>query len=53
MQELKIVTCRVASDIKIQNKVLRPNPDTGRPEKELIFTWKISEDALTQSFESV
>ena len=53
MQELKIVTCRVASEIKIKNKVLRPNPDTGRPEKALIFTWKIPEDALMQSFQPV
>ena len=34
MQELEIVTYRVASDIKIQSIVLRPNLETGRQEKE-------------------
>ena len=33
-QELRIVTYRVASDIKIQSIVLRPNLETGRQEKE-------------------
>ena len=50
MQELKIVTCRLATRVKVSNVVKRPTPDTGRPEKGLTFTWKIADDALEQSF---
>ena len=53
MQELKIVTCRLATRVKISNRVKRPTPDTGRPEKGLTLTWKIADDALEQSFEAL
>ena len=50
MQELKIVACRVATQISIVNLVLKKAKESNRPEKELTFTWKYSKESLKQSF---
>ena len=49
-QELKIVVCRLASQIKIDNQLLKRGHDGHRPVKANAFTWKTASDALKQSF---
>ena len=49
-QELKIVVCRIASQIRIKNELLKKGHDGYRPVKACSFTWKTARDALKQSF---
>ena len=46
----KIVACRLATEVNITNNVLRPTPESGRPEKAIALTWKIAPDSLKQTF---
>lgn len=55
MQQLKVVACRLATQIKVRNTMRQKTAEKAlnRPAKALSFTWKINRDALSLSFEPI
>ena len=49
----KFLTCRLATEVKIENEVVRRNPQTNRPEKAHGFNWRYASNSLKQSFSPV